>query len=186
MQFKILALIAVLLVGSSYAAITCTPTITSCLGCQEADTSKCLTCEKGHYKSDDEKACPSCELNCVECSKDACTSCRSGYQPDGKMCKAEGASSGETSGETTCTVSYCKTCNPKETCTTCMDGYMLMENQCKKCIDGCMTCENTTSCKKCMDKYELKDNKCVKMEESKNSFSLSVFIAVAGLFTLLF
>ena len=50
----------------------------SCLTCDEAGTSSCLSCRIGFYLTGG-KICLACPANCNVCSSSGCTTCRIGY-----------------------------------------------------------------------------------------------------------
>lgn len=50
----------------------------SCLTCDDAGTSSCLSCKIGFYLTGG-KICLACSANCNVCSSTGCTTCKIGY-----------------------------------------------------------------------------------------------------------
>ena len=64
--------------------LPCSQVIVNCVTCEITLPTTCSACSTGTYLSADSLLCLHCDLNCADCTgSGACTSCNSGYMPDG-------------------------------------------------------------------------------------------------------
>ncbi|KAL4488465.1 hypothetical protein ABPG72_013033 [Tetrahymena utriculariae] len=55
----------------------------------------------------------------------------------------------------------CKTCTSQNTCSSCINGYYLQDNNCLPCPSQCSSCQSSTLCSSCYQNYYLdKNNNC--------------------------
>ncbi|KAL4506331.1 hypothetical protein ABPG73_017065 [Tetrahymena malaccensis] len=120
-----------------------------------SDTS-CSSCNEGYYLNNNNQ-CLQCQIPCQNCYQAAtqCKSCIEGYILDQNTLECV----------LNCDKS-CKTCfSPQNSnsCTSCPDGFYLINNQCQKCDFPCQTCQKSpTLCLSCVSKYNLDNilNQC--------------------------
>ncbi|ELP94573.1 protein serine/threonine kinase, putative [Entamoeba invadens IP1] len=125
----------------SYKCDNCSVFDQYCDVCASGFSRKCVTCRGGKYPKDG--------VNCANCD----STC--GNQCDGKNghctgCVTNYVLSATNSLQCESCVSFdanCQTCSPDFTrkCVTCVSGYFVFENKCKKCDDTCNNqCDSST------------------------------------------
>ena len=59
-------------------------------------------------------------------------------------------------------ITGCQKCNFNATlsCTSCIQGYVLIGSACSACQIGCLTCDTSLVCKKCMPDHTLNTGIC--------------------------
>ncbi|ELP88916.1 hypothetical protein EIN_356990, partial [Entamoeba invadens IP1] len=154
----------------SYKCDNCSVFDQYCDECASDFSRKCVTCRNGKYPKDG--------ANCVNCD----STC--GNQCDGKDGHCTGCATNyvlSTTNNLRCEscVSFdpnCQTCSPDFTrkCVTCVSGYFVFENKCKKCDDTCNNqCDSSTGfCTGCQNNMVFGDtNKsiCVACTEFDSS-----------------
>ncbi|KAL4438373.1 hypothetical protein ABPG74_009412 [Tetrahymena malaccensis] len=157
----------------------CVPCDKSCYGCRE-NPKKCRECAKGYYLDsyyqicvpacrpgefqDADGNCQKCQQPCATCQffSDNCTKCLSGYQYDTyhKSCIP-------LRSKCHLTCDSCSKNNDPYSCTSCKDGWYLLDGKCYQCSDRCQTCEkNATLCTSCNNQYFLENNECIQCHNS--------------------
>lgn len=127
--------------------VNCSSCPSNCRSCRKESTGSltCLDCIDGYYLENGR--CIKCNSPCATCSSASiCTSCIAGHLFDGiKSC------------DSLCHPD-CFTCERTQTtCTSCHDGFYLVNNSCIKCtLEGCKKCiigEHQSTCRECADGY---------------------------------
>lgn len=54
----------------------------------------------------------------------------------------------------------CASCSGPDSCSSCKNGYFLLDTRCNNCTSGCATCSNELSCSNCASGYYLSSGKC--------------------------
>ena len=152
----------------------------NCLTCDDP----CTICEDGYFKN--QGKCSSCDENCMTCenSASACTSCNEGFALQGARCvkgcldhcttcsypcrKCEDGFIVENGVCVKCS-NDCKTCEFfSSTCSSCNDGYGLIEGSCRKgCADHCNSCDSP--CTKCETGFFYSGGSCFKCDPACSS-----------------
>ena len=136
--------------------------------CPSCD-SPCTVCEQHYYLHNG--VCIECDTACNNCNglgPDHCIECATGYHNEKGVCKGDCQEHCKSCDEpcSECETGYfiyqqgcqkceptCATCELKyDKCTSCLQGFGLVENKCNKgCTDYCTSCDSP--CTKCQDGY---------------------------------
>ncbi|KAH0576038.1 Cysteine-rich membrane protein 2 [Spironucleus salmonicida] len=151
----------------------CKDCINNCATCKDA-VDKCLTCESGFMLEGDK--CVTCPNGCANCDgdKNNCKICNDGFFVKDRACTT---CDGNTTEKCKCgNAVNCATCDSSdigncgncitsykkasdETCSTCVDGYLMVGMVCKKCEQTCATCsQSIEKCTSCIDSHTMSIN----------------------------
>ncbi|GAB1223499.1 hypothetical protein ENUP19_0149G0037 [Entamoeba nuttalli] len=160
--------------------------------CEEQNTYGCKRCLDGYYLTTNMK-CSKCDDNCITCygSSTYCMSCSSDtYLSSNRTCQSNKELNGtclqllaDGSGCGICNKGYyrngkgcskcedkCETCNQKDKCTTCADGYFMnLIGECKSTteVEGCKgEIDKEYGCRECSEGYYLINKECSKCKEN--------------------
>ncbi|KAL7720822.1 Protein serine/threonine kinase [Entamoeba marina] len=110
----------------------------------------CVVCNDGYYKEDVD--CIECDESCLTCiNSNSCLTCNNDYYQiigESGLCTSY-------SQLTNClnqTSTGCVECN---------SSYYLNNYQCYSCKEECLTCSSSNTCTLCIEEYVLIDNDCV-------------------------
>ena len=117
-----------------------------CLNCTDAIT--CYECDKGLYLSG--TTCLPCLFGCNSCTNSTnCFGCQSGNYDSYFMM---------------CVPYACVTRDAMNKCIQCPSGSYLNNDVCVTCINGCSTCTSVDICTSCVQGFVLLDNSCISKE----------------------
>ncbi|GAB1228111.1 hypothetical protein ENUP19_0374G0022 [Entamoeba nuttalli] len=160
--------------------------------CEEQNTYGCKRCSDGYYLTRNMK-CLKCDYNCITCygSSTYCMSCSNDtYLSSNRTCQSNKELNGtclqllaDGSGCGICNKGYyrngkgcskceekCETCNQKDKCTTCADGYFMnWIGECKSTteVEGCKgEIDKEYGCRECSEGYYLINKECSKCKEN--------------------
>lgn len=143
----------------------------NCLSCSTANTDICYSCATGSYLVS--STCQPCDPVCITCTGNplSCTSCSPGqyYAASQQVC-------------TDCPRN-CIACDSNGVCTTCRNGFALMNTACRSCIISCSNCLATdiTVCTSCAKGLQLLDGACVSCPDKCTScYNGICAVCVAG------
>ncbi|BFU23026.1 cysteine surface protein putative [Entamoeba histolytica] len=161
-------------------------------GCEEQNIYGCKRCSDGYYLTTNMK-CSKCDDNCKICFGSAiyCMSCSSDkYLSSNRTCQSNNELNrtclqllADGSGCGICNKGYhrngkgclecgekCATCNQKDKCTTCADGYFMnWIGECKSIdeVKGCKgEIDKEYGCRECSEGYYLINKECSKCKEN--------------------
>lgn len=135
----------------------CVSCETGCQQCNPANITECKTCNYDYVLKDGKcLANQNCSQGCSRCDPanvTACYRCRTGYAMTSKNKCVK------------CFENCRGSCafNDIATCTACIPGYNLQDNQCKKCPDNFWSCPSDIQFNICEDGYKLWNDACVKI-----------------------
>ena len=122
----------------------------NCRTCTDSATN-CVTCEDGNYLTSF-NTCDNCIEPCKTCinSASTCLSCIKGYDIiSNNICVP--------------CEEPCKTCSAENICSSCIDNYFFLPNECYQCNINCKTKQNDNcKCASCEDGYYLYNYQCLK------------------------
>ena len=116
------------------------------------NTINCTSCFLGYYLIN--SSCLACGSGCVSCINGSyCLSCNSSSYLNGtyNMTQACIPCSNVTGN--------CSICSNKVTCTKCLAGTYLFNNQCNSCAQNCSACYNSTHCNSCDNGFFLNQSR---------------------------
>ncbi|KAH0569548.1 Cysteine-rich membrane protein 2 [Spironucleus salmonicida] len=174
--------------GKYLSGEACADCDSKCTTCTGSEDTACQSCTNGNVQSGSTCAtcvsgqttnctCDSAE-NCSTCANDMskCATCINDYDPNGETpcekCKEKFfEDTSATPSKCTSCSNNCTACTSSSVCTTCDDGFSLINNKCVACTESqatactckaaknCQTCNSSEmgKCKTCIGNFDVND-----------------------------